>query len=98
MTTAAAEDRALQGAATPSLFPLRGHGVSAPAIDKPFKPYVYGAARSRAALRALAQAEAEHGPRPQTLRGIEGQDSEPAARLRRYRRPTVQAEAARQAV
>jgi hypothetical protein len=57
-------------------------------MDKPFKPYVYGAARSRAAQRALAVAEADHEQRPTTWRGItkEGQDRDPAARLRTYRR------------
>jgi hypothetical protein len=64
-------------------------------VDKPFKPYVYGAARSREAQRALALAEADHGPRPTTLRGIteEGQDRDPAARLRTYRRRSASSKA-----
>ena len=49
---------------------FRGTGLTAPLADKPFKPYVYGATRSRAARAALDQAEAAHGKRPATLRGL----------------------------
>jgi len=47
---------------------------------QPFKPYVYGATRNKAARAAPAQAEAEHGKRPSRLRGLrKAEELEPAS-------------------